>query len=140
MVDHRFYSDVCDCASHVVKTKPAPKAPDGAALLRSASGGDGQNGQTQAPGPDFVLVRDSNASDALEPFHAGWRWRIAPLRPLPDVASTHLRTLLEWESQTAERFTRYLADIEPLKKALSGLSDHPPAKPLAPDGVEQRNV
>jgi len=96
----------------------------------------------------------------LEPFHAGWRWRIAPLRPLPDVASTHLRTLLErlpqdalvlesnahsltlwwWESQTAERFTRYLADIEPLKKALSGLSDHPPAKPLAPDGVEQRNV
>ncbi len=114
----------------------------------------------QAPGPDFVLVRDSNASDALEPFHAGWRWRIAPLRPLPDVASTHLRTLLErlpqdalvlesnahsltlcwWESQTAERFTRYLADIEPLKKALSGLSDHPPAKPLAPDGVEQRNV
>ena len=25
----------------------------------------------QAPGPDFVLVRDSNASDALEPFHAG---------------------------------------------------------------------
>ncbi len=110
-----------------------------------------------APGPDFLLVRDSNASDALEPYHAGWRWRIAPLRPLPDVASQHLQTLLEhlpqdalvlesnahsltlwwWESQTAERFTRYLSDIEPLKEALSGLSDRPPVKPLETGGTEE---
>ena len=38
----------------------------------------------ETPGPDFVLVRDSHASAALEAFHAGWRWRIAPLRPLPE--------------------------------------------------------
>ncbi|XQU09742.1 preprotein translocase subunit YajC [Halomonas sp. LY9] len=107
------------------------------------------------PGPDFMLVRDSNASEALAPYHAGWRWRIAPLRPLPEAASTHLQTLLErlpqdalvlesseyaltlwwWESQTAERFTTYLADIEPLKAALSGLSDRPPAKSLGAGGA-----
>lgn len=107
------------------------------------------------PGPDFMLVRDSNASEALAPYHAGWRWRIAPLRPLPEVASVHLQTLLErlpqdalvlessehaltlwwWESQTAERFTTYLADIEPLKAALSGLSDRPPAKSLGTGGA-----
>ncbi|MFI8749326.1 preprotein translocase subunit YajC [Vreelandella lionensis] len=114
----------------------------------------------QAPGPDFVLVRDSNASDALEPFHAGWRWRIAPLRPLPETARVHLQTLLErlpqdalvlesnahaltlwwWESQTAERFITYLADIEPLKAALSGLSDRPPAKPLEAGGAVEDRV
>lgn len=37
----------------------------------------------QQPGPDFVLVRDEHASEALEPYHAGWRWRVAPLRPIP---------------------------------------------------------
>lgn len=109
----------------------------------------------QTPGPHFVLVRDSNASEALEPYHAGWRWRIAPLRPLPEVASAHLQALLErlpqdalvlesnehtlalwwWESQTAERFTTYLTDIEPLKEALSGLSDRPPVKPLDAGGA-----
>ncbi|RUR29954.1 preprotein translocase subunit YajC [Vreelandella andesensis] len=104
----------------------------------------------QAPGPDFVLVRESNASEALELYHAGWRWRIAPLRPLPETACASLKTLLErlpqdalviesnstaltlwwWESQTAERFSTYEEDFRTLKEALSGLSDRPTAKPL----------
>ncbi|WP_404377335.1 preprotein translocase subunit YajC [Vreelandella aquamarina] len=114
----------------------------------------------QAPGPDFVLVRDSNASDALEPFHAGWRWRIAPLRPLPEAARVPLQSLLErlpqdalviesdphaltlwwWESQTAERFTTYLTDMQKVKEALSGLSDRPPGKPFETDSkvVEEK--
>ncbi|HBS84699.1 MAG: preprotein translocase subunit YajC [Vreelandella alkaliphila] len=103
-----------------------------------------------APGPDFVLVRESNASEALELYHAGWRWRIAPLRPLPEMASATLKALLErlpqdalvvesnataltlwwWESQTAERFAIYGEDFQTLRKALSGLSDRPAAKPL----------
>jgi len=104
----------------------------------------------QAPGPDFVLVRESNASEALELYHAGWRWRIAPLRPLPEIASASLKALLErlpqdalviesnstaltlwwWESQTAERFSTYGDDFQTLKEALSGLSDRPAVKPL----------
>lgn len=108
----------------------------------------------ETPGPDFVLVRDSHASAALEAFHAGWRWRIAPLRPLPESADATLRNLLErlpqdalvlecnsyaltlwwWESQTAERFTSYLGDIMTLKEALGGLSDRPPGKALSSGG------
>ncbi|CAH1045192.1 preprotein translocase subunit YajC [Halomonas sp. TD01] len=104
----------------------------------------------QAPGPDFVLVRESNASEALELYHAGWRWRIAPLRPLPEIASASLKALLErlpqdalviesnstaltlwwWESQTAERFSTYGDDFQTLKETLSGLSDRPAVKPL----------
>lgn len=103
-----------------------------------------------ALGPDFVLLRDSNASAALEPYYAGWRWRIAPLRPLPASASEPLKALLErlpqdalviestphaltlwwWESQTGERFTTYVADFKKLREALSGLSDRTKAKPL----------
>ncbi|WP_434985119.1 preprotein translocase subunit YajC [Vreelandella zhaodongensis] len=108
----------------------------------------------QAPGPDFVLVRDTNASDALELYHAGWRWRIAPLRPLPEKASVTLKALLErlpqdalviestpysltlwwWESQNADRFSTYVADFQQLKGALEGVSDRPVAKPFAGGG------
>ena len=102
------------------------------------------------PGPDFLLVRDSNASEALAPFHAGWRWRVAPLRPLPDSATAPLKTLLErlpldalvvqsteytltlwwWESQTAERFATYLPAFEQLRHALRGYADRPITRPL----------
>jgi hypothetical protein len=103
------------------------------------------------PGPDFLLVRDSYASDALEPYHAGWRWRIAPLRPLPETATTALMSLLErlpqdalvfkstpdaltlwwWESQTADRFATYLPEFQQLRGALSGCADQASKKPLS---------
>ena len=47
------------------------------------------------PGPDFVLVRDEVASPSLKPFREGWRWRIEPLRPLPDSARARLEDALE---------------------------------------------
>lgn len=104
----------------------------------------------EEPGPDFLLVRDSNASEALAPFHAGWRWRIAPLHPLPDSASVPLKGLLErlpqdalvvqstpytltlwwWESQTAERFATYLPSFQQLRDALRGRADGPVSQPL----------
>ncbi|MCB8890136.1 preprotein translocase subunit YajC [Vreelandella malpeensis] len=97
-----------------------------------------------APGPDFVLLRESEASDALASFHAGWRWRIAPLRPLPDDAETALKALLErlprdalviessaraltlwwWESQGAERFEHYAQSFAALRQMLGGHADH----------------
>ena len=108
----------------------------------------------QEQGPDFLLVRDSNASEALTSFHAGWRWRIAPLRPLPDTATAALKTLLErlpqdalvvqstrfaltlwwWESQTAERFATYLPEFQQLIEALKGHADKPTCQPLK--GIE----
>ncbi|MDN3557731.1 preprotein translocase subunit YajC [Halomonas maura] len=48
----------------------------------------------QQPGPDFVLVRDAVASQALRPYRGGWRWRLEPLRPLPDAAQQRLAALL----------------------------------------------
>lgn len=47
----------------------------------------------QQPGPDFVLVRDAVASQALKPYQAGWRWRLEP-RPLPDDALAQLAALV----------------------------------------------
>lgn len=113
----------------------------------------------EAPGPTFVLLREGNASTALEPYHAGWRWRIAPLRPLPDEATVPFKALVErlpqdavviestpysltlwwWESQTAERFTTYLADFQQLKGALSGLSDQPVGKPMSLPNMARRS-
>lgn len=104
----------------------------------------------ERPGPDFLLVRDSDASDALAPYHAGWRWRVAPLRPLPEAATVPLKILLErlpqdalvvqstrytltlwwWESQTAERFASYLPEFQQLRDALEGHADRPINKPL----------
>ncbi len=101
----------------------------------------------ESPGPRFLLVRDSDASDALKPFLAGWRWRIEPLRTLPDEArepleallmrlpqdalvvesSEHGLTLWWWESQGAERFLTYVADFRRLRDALAGHADRPPA-------------
>ncbi|MCH4813098.1 preprotein translocase subunit YajC [Vreelandella neptunia] len=109
----------------------------------------------EGPGPDFLLVRDSNASDALAPYYAGWRWRIAPLRPLPESAEIPLKALLErlpqdalvlqstphaltlwwWESQTAERFATYLPEFQQLLDALKGHADRPTSQPLK--GIDQ---
>ncbi|MCG6659201.1 preprotein translocase subunit YajC [Halomonas campisalis] len=96
-----------------------------------------------APGPRFVLVRDSEASDALKAFIPGWRWRIEPLRPLPEAARKPLEALLIrlpqdalviesrehgitlwwWESQGAERFLTYVDDFRQLRDALAGRAD-----------------
>ncbi|WP_447528340.1 MULTISPECIES: preprotein translocase subunit YajC [unclassified Vreelandella] len=97
-----------------------------------------------APGPDFVLLRESHASEALDTFHAGWRWRIAPLRPLPEEAEAALKALLErlpkdalviesnaqtltlwwWESQDAARFESYLTAFRAITHSLGGQADH----------------
>ncbi|NIC07336.1 preprotein translocase subunit YajC [Billgrantia bachuensis] len=96
-----------------------------------------------APGPRFLLVRASEASDVLKPCIADWRWRIEPLRPLPQAAREPLEALLTrlpqdalvvesnefavtlwwWESQTAERFLTYLEDFHQLRDALAGRTD-----------------
>ncbi|QTP59856.1 preprotein translocase subunit YajC [Billgrantia antri] len=102
-----------------------------------------------APGPHFLLVRASEASDLLKPCVAGWRWRIEPLRSLPQAAREPLEALLTrlpqdalviesnesaitlwwWESQTAERFTTYLDDFRRLRDALAGRADRGGVKP-----------
>ncbi|MBZ5488902.1 preprotein translocase subunit YajC [Halomonas aquamarina] len=104
------------------------------------------------PGPDFLLVRDSHASSALQAYCAGWRWRIAPLRPLPDAAEQVLKELLErlpqdalvvestssgltlwwWESQTAERFGVYATSFNALRDMLGGLADQAAKPSVAP--------
>jgi hypothetical protein len=114
----------------------------------------------EEPGPDFLLIRDSNASEALTPYHAGWRWRIAPLRTLPDNAAIPLKALLErlpqdalvvqstpnaltlwwWESQTAERFTTYLTEFQQLRDALRGRADQPVSQPLKGADQASSNV
>ncbi|MCE8001234.1 preprotein translocase subunit YajC [Billgrantia ethanolica] len=103
---------------------------------------------SDSPGPRFVLVRASEASDVLEPCVADWRWRIEPLRPLPEAARRPLEALLMrlpqdalvvessefaitlwwWESQTAERFLTYVEDFRSLRDALAGYADHPGAR------------
>ncbi len=97
----------------------------------------------EAPGPRFVLLRDSEASEALKTFIPGWRWRIEPLRPLPEAAREPLEALLMrlpqdalviesresgiilwwWESQRAERFLTYVDDFRQLRDALAGRAD-----------------
>lgn len=97
----------------------------------------------QRPGPRFLLVRDVEASDRLKTFCPGWRWRIEPMRGLPDTVEARLKALLErlpqdalviesgrealllwWhESQDGERFTRYLDDFRFIRDALAGRPD-----------------
>ena len=107
-----------------------------------------------APGPRFVLVRDSEAGDVLKPYIGGWRWRIEPLRPLPEAARQPLEALLTrlpldalviessetaitlwwWESQTAERFLTYTEDFQRLCQALAGHADrHDPKRVFGAD-------
>ncbi|MGR2737844.1 preprotein translocase subunit YajC [Billgrantia sp. Q4P2] len=108
-----------------------------------------------APGPRFLLVRASEASDVLKPSVADWRWRIEPLRPLPELANEPLEALLTrlpqdalvlesnefaitlwwWESQTAERFLTYAEDFRRLRDALAGHADHRGAKPAFGEGA-----
>nr|WP_298415835.1 hypothetical protein [uncultured Halomonas sp.] len=50
------------------------------------------------PGPYFVLVRETHASEVLKPFdekRKNWRWRIEPLRSLPEKARLCLEQALE---------------------------------------------
>ena len=97
------------------------------------------------PGPDFMLVRDSHAAEALKPFAHDWRWRKEPLRPLPEALEARLKRLLErlpqdalvveseadaltlwWqESQGFARFSTYLEDFEALRDGLAGRPDDP---------------
>jgi hypothetical protein len=97
------------------------------------------------PGPDFVLVREEQAADALASFGHGWRWRIEPLRPLPEAAKACLEALVTrlpkdalvlesrasaltlwwWESQDFPRFSTYLDDFTALRDALAGRPDRP---------------
>lgn len=99
----------------------------------------------ERPGPRFVLVRDGVASPALKTFRPGWRWRIEPLRALPDEAEKRLVELLSrlpqdavviesdrpalvlwwYESQGAERFSTYLDDFVQLREGLAGRPDVP---------------
>ncbi|WP_104201640.1 preprotein translocase subunit YajC [Billgrantia saliphila] len=99
----------------------------------------------EAPGPRFVLVRDSEASEVLKFYQGDWRWRIEPLRLLPAEARETLASLLSrlpqdalvvesseaaltlwwWESQGAERFLTYEADFRRLRDALAGHADRP---------------
>jgi hypothetical protein len=109
-----------------------------------------------SPGPRFLLVRDSEASDALKPYVAGWRWRIEPLRALPASAREPLEALLMrlpqdalvvesseagitlwwWESQGAERFQTYVADFRRMRDALAGRADRPPATRALDEGSD----
>ncbi|KXS39544.1 MAG: hypothetical protein AWU55_526 [Halomonadaceae bacterium T82-2] len=92
------------------------------------------------PGPRFVAVRDSHASEALKPCGEGWRWRIEPLRPfsaqqgrafdetlaqLPGDAlvleSTRDFLWLWWrESQGAQTFDTLASPVATLRDALAG--------------------
>lgn len=107
------------------------------------------------PGPDFVLVRDAFASTALARYTDGWRFRIAPLRPLPEAAQARLAALvallpddvlmvqsneaaltLWWgESGTAEDFSPCVDAAAALRDTLSGYADRPGVKPLAVPSV-----
>ncbi|WP_254275278.1 preprotein translocase subunit YajC [Halomonas sp. 3H] len=110
----------------------------------------------ERPGPDFLLVRDSHAADALKPFAHGWRWRHEPLRPLPAPLETRLRSLLGrlpqdalvvesgaralglwWhESQGFERVSTYLEDFQALRDGLAGRPDDPTAASAFGDSGE----
>lgn len=109
----------------------------------------------ERPGPDFVLVRDSVASAALDRYCPGWRFRIEPLRPLPASAQQMLEALVAklpddvlvvqssaaaltlwwWESATADGFAPCVKDAAALRDALSGYADRPEDRPLAVPGA-----
>nr|WP_298372123.1 preprotein translocase subunit YajC [uncultured Halomonas sp.] len=66
------------------------------------------------PGPYFVLVRETHASEVLKPFdekRKNWRWRIEPLRSFSGKARSCLKQVLEELPQDAlvlESERRYL--------------------------------
>lgn len=112
----------------------------------------------ESPGPDFVLVRDAVASPALARYADGWRFRIAPLRPLPKAAQDKLAALVAllpddvlmvqsseialtlwwWESSTAEGFAPCIEAAVVLRDSLSGYADRPGVQPLAVPNVVSR--
>ncbi|SEN60599.1 hypothetical protein [Halomonas caseinilytica] len=117
----------------------------------------------QRPGPDFLLVRDAMASQALKPFLPGWRWRVEPLRPLPETAHRQLEALLDclpedavvvessaacltlwWdESWSLEAFSDLDERMQALRDDLAGRPDYPgahhsmqaPSVPPSPGGT-----
>ncbi|WP_192034663.1 preprotein translocase subunit YajC [Halomonas sp. YLGW01] len=50
---------------------------------------------SEYPGPRFVLVREGAAGQSLKSFGDGWRWRIEPLRALPEALLTRLEGVLQ---------------------------------------------
>ncbi|MBD3896310.1 preprotein translocase subunit YajC [Halomonas sp. ML-15] len=99
----------------------------------------------ERPGPRFVAVRETAASNVLKSVCHGWRWRIEPLRPLPEAIHRRLEALLTrlpqdalvlesdehgltlwwYESQGPERFDSYLGDLAALRDDLAGRPDRP---------------
>lgn len=101
----------------------------------------------QRPGPDFLLVREALSSAALKPLRPGWRWRLEPLRPLPEAGLAQLEKLLAmlpddvavvesgavaltlwWEeSSSLDDFKALAAQAGSLRDALEGRPDRPEA-------------
>ncbi len=106
------------------------------------------------PGPDFLLLRDAEASDALKPFVPGWRWRKEPLHGLPTAVRQRFEALLArlpadavavessaealilwWdESLQVEAFLPVADGLAELRDDLAGRADRPEkhAAPQAP--------
>ncbi|MCK2182411.1 preprotein translocase subunit YajC [Halomonas getboli] len=106
------------------------------------------------PGPDFLLLRDAEASDALKVFVDGWRWRTEPLRAMPTSVRAHFEALLVrlpedavavessaealtlwWdESLEKEAFMPLADQLAELRDGLAGRPDRPEkhADPKAP--------
>ncbi|GEK73800.1 MULTISPECIES: preprotein translocase subunit YajC [Halomonas] len=100
-------------------------------------------------GPDFLLLRDAEASDALKPFIEGWRWRKEPLHALPAAVRGRFEALLArlpadavavessaealilwWdESLGTEAFAAMAADMDELRDGLAGRPDRPERQP-----------
>ncbi|GAA3906841.1 hypothetical protein GCM10022228_16330 [Halomonas cibimaris] len=111
------------------------------------------------PGPDFTLVRDAVASQDLARYTDGWRFRIAPLRPLPRDAQQQLAemvsalpddvwvvesnqaalTLWWWESSTAEALSPALKAAAALRDTLCGHADHPGVSPLRAPAMPEKS-
>ncbi|QFT85878.1 hypothetical protein FIU88_12920 [Halomonas sp. THAF12] len=103
------------------------------------------------PGPDFMLMRDVVASDALKPFVEGWRWRKEPLHELPAAVRCHFEALLArlpadalavessaealilWWDESLEReaFQPVAADMAELRDGLAGRPDRPERRGVA---------
>ncbi|WP_136249132.1 preprotein translocase subunit YajC [Halomonas borealis] len=106
------------------------------------------------PGPDFMLLRDAEASDALKPFVEGWRWRKEPLHELPRgvredfeallarlpadtlavESSAEALTLWWGESWEAQAFRPMAHGVGELRDGLAGRPDRPErhTEPKAP--------
>lgn len=106
----------------------------------------------ERPGPDFMLVRERRASEALKPFIEGWRWRKEPLKALPAplherfaavlaelpedavAVESEAEALTLWwdESLAPEPFAPLVGALGELRDGLAGRPDRPQAhRPLS---------